>query len=171
LEAARLAAELFRAEGNPRWTVMGRVAAGLLDEMGRELEATMEYEGQLALTPDDAGTLGDFAAFLAVRGKKLEQALGYARRAMELKPGGAANLDTAGLALYKLGRVEEATDALVRAWRREPALTGVRTHLAQALAKGKDRSQNVGALIDALRTEPTKANTLEIEKLLADVGR
>jgi tetratricopeptide (TPR) repeat protein len=170
LEAARLATELFRAEGNSRWLVMGRVSAGLLEELGRELEASMEYEGQLALSPDDAGTLSDFANFLAVRGKQVDKAYAYAKRALELKPGNAATLDTMGLALIKLGRVEEATETLVRAWRREPALTGVRAHLAQALGKGKVHTEGLGELIDALRTEPNRANTLEIEKLLVAVG-
>jgi len=170
LAAARQATDRFRAEGNARWKVMGRVTADILENLGRDLEASSEYELQVNRAPDDAPTLNDFALFLAVRGKQMDKALGYSRHSLELNPGDPLMLDTLGFILLKMGRADEAADTLVRAWRGRPNITTVRAHLAQALSKTANRS-SLQDLLDALQTEPTAANTSEINRLLAAAGR
>jgi hypothetical protein len=46
----------------------------------------------------------------------------------------------------------------------------VRTHLAQSLAKRKDKSERMQELLDVLRTEPDEENTKKIQQLLLAIG-
>jgi len=170
LASARHAEESFRAIHSVQWVVMGDLVASLLEDSGRTLEALSEYEFILQEGPENPLILNNYAYYLAVHNKELERAAMLVRRSLVLQPGDGNALDTLGFILLKLGKVEESIDAMVKAWHRHPDIMVVRTHLAQSLAKRKDKSERMQDLLDVLRTEPDRENTAKIDELLKAIG-
>ncbi|MBQ9638403.1 MAG: tetratricopeptide repeat protein [Bacteroidales bacterium] len=66
------------------------------------------YDKLLALRPNDAGTLNNYAYFLAEADLELDKAETMARRAVELQPSEATVLDTYAWVLFKRGKTDEA---------------------------------------------------------------
>ncbi|MBE6174901.1 MAG: tetratricopeptide repeat protein [Rikenellaceae bacterium] len=66
------------------------------------------YEKALHYFGDNSMALNNYAYFLSVEGKRLEQALAMITRALALSKGNSTYLDTMAWVLYKLGRYEEA---------------------------------------------------------------
>ncbi len=91
-------------------------ADGASDEQRADVEATLgllytrlddtsaadrAYERALALDPDHAMALNNYAYSLAERGRQLDRALEMARRAVELDPENASYLDTLGWVYFQ----------------------------------------------------------------------
>jgi tetratricopeptide (TPR) repeat protein len=170
VKAAKASEEGFHSLRQLDWISMGDFVAQTLEDMGRTLEALNEYEYLNHESPDNPLILNNFAYHLAVHNKELDRALSMVRRSLALDPGNGHSLDTEGFILIKLNRTEEAIKAMVGSWRRVPDEMVVRTHLAQALAKRKDRSKTMQDLLDVLRTEPDQENTDKIDQLLNAMG-
>jgi len=72
---------------------------------------------------------------LADRGVRLQEALGYIKRAVELEPQNGAYLDSLGWAYFKLGDYNSAEDNLRHASERMGTDPTVQDHLAELYAK------------------------------------
>ena len=72
----------------------------------------------LSNDPDNADALNALGYTLADKNRRLDEAQGYIRRALELKPEEPAILDSMGWVLYRLGRPDEALGYLRKAWER-----------------------------------------------------
>jgi tetratricopeptide (TPR) repeat protein len=171
IDLARKAADQARVAGDPLWTAAGRLAANWLADNSNYVESEIEFQTMLSGAPNDASVLNDYAYHLVVRGKDLEKALRYSQKSLELEPGEPAMLDTLGYIYYRLGRYEEAIDALADSWRQIPDETIIRAHLGQALAKRTQKSKDLEELLAALRTEPTPENNQKIGSLLIAIGK
>ncbi|MCB0765484.1 MAG: tetratricopeptide repeat protein, partial [Flavobacteriales bacterium] len=66
------------------------------------------YEKSLAIEPDNAGTLNNYAYYLSVRNEQLEKAARMSLRSLELSPGQATYMDTYGWILFRQGKYAEA---------------------------------------------------------------
>ena len=170
LLAARDAEEGFRATRSIQWINMGDLVASLLEDMNRTLEALSEYEFIIQEAPDNPWILNNYSYYLAVHGKELARAEAMAKRSLVLDPNNGHTLDTLGFIQLKLGKVEDSINAMVHSWRLNPDEMVVRTHLAQSLAKRKDKSERMQELLDVLRTEPDEENTKKIQQLLLAIG-
>ena len=84
----------------------------------------------LADDPKNAMTLNYLGYMLADRDTRLEEALGYIRRAVALDPQNGAYLDSLGWAYYKLGNYDLAEENLRRASERINNDPTVHQHLA-----------------------------------------
>jgi tetratricopeptide (TPR) repeat protein len=74
----------------------------------RPRAAFRTYEKALALLPNDAGLLNNYAYFLSEEGRELERALEMAERAITISRNNSTYLDTYAWILYKLERYTEA---------------------------------------------------------------
>ena len=74
----------------------------------RPRAAFRTYEKALALLPNDAGLLNNYAYFLSEEGRELERALEMAERAITISRNNSTYLDTYAWILYKLERYSEA---------------------------------------------------------------
>ena len=74
----------------------------------RPRAAFRSYEKALALLPNDAGLLNNYAYFLSEEGRELERALEMAERAITISRNNSTYLDTYAWILYKLERYTEA---------------------------------------------------------------
>ena len=79
------------------------------DKVVHEMEQTLE------LDPEHADALNYLGYSYADRGINGEQALSLTQRAVALKPHNGYYVDSLAWALYKLGRIEEALEAIQRA--------------------------------------------------------
>lgn len=73
------------------------------------------YETALALYPDNASVLNNYAYYLSLEQRELERALEMSSRALELEEGNATFIDTYAWILYELGRYEEARNSMRQA--------------------------------------------------------
>jgi tetratricopeptide (TPR) repeat protein len=69
----------------------------------------------LASDPEYASALNYLGYMLADQNMKLEEALGYIKRAVDLDPSNGAYLDSLGWAYFRLGKYELAEDNLLKA--------------------------------------------------------
>ena len=89
----------------------------------------------LADDPKSAMTLNYLGYMLADRDTRLEEALGYIRRAVALDPQNGAYLDSLGWAYYKLGKYDLAEENLRRASERINTDPTVHQHLGELYQK------------------------------------
>ena len=73
------------------------------------------YRKALALNGDNALALNNYAYYLSLMDKKLDEALKMAERAVELQPNNASYIDTKAWVLHRLGRNEEAKQVMRQA--------------------------------------------------------
>ena len=78
-------------------------------------EAEEQFKKVLASDPDHASALNYLGYMLADQNMKLEEALGYIKRAVDLDPANGAYLDSLGWAYFRLGKFELAEDNLLKA--------------------------------------------------------
>jgi len=83
-----------------------------LAELGRYKEMEEQAKWLLEKNPQNAPILNLWAYVLAEQGKRLEEAVGYAARALAVSPGDAAYIDTLAWIFYKQGKLKEADDIL-----------------------------------------------------------
>jgi tetratricopeptide (TPR) repeat protein len=107
---------------------------GAMFERMKDIEsAEREFRKVLANSPDNAGALNYLSYMFADRNMKLPEALELIRKALELEPFNGAYLDTLGWLYYRMGRMEEAEDYLLRALARVPRDPTMLDHLGEVL--------------------------------------
>lgn len=106
--------------------------AFVLERLDRVPEAIAVMRGVLARRPDDPTALNSLGYTLVDRTGKAAEGQALIARALELRPDSYAIMDSAGWALFRLKRDEEALAWLERAWdrSRDPE---VAAHLGEVL--------------------------------------
>ena len=89
----------------------------------------------LAGDPQNAMTLNYLGYMLADRGVKLDEALGFIKKAVDLDPANSAYLDSLGWAYYRLGKYDQAEDSLTKASQHMGADPTVQQHLGDLYQK------------------------------------
>jgi tetratricopeptide (TPR) repeat protein len=89
----------------------------------------------LAGDPQNAMTLNYLGYMLADRGVKLDEALGFIKKAVDLDPANSAYLDSLGWAYYRLGKYDQAEDSLTKASQHMGADPTVQEHLGDLYQK------------------------------------
>jgi len=80
----------------------------LYHAIGQEKRAFKVYDQVLKIKPDHLSVLNNYAYYLSVKGKRLDDALLMSRITVDRDPGNPTYLDTYGWILYKLNRYNEA---------------------------------------------------------------
>ena len=162
-EAVKLLREILAVkpdDRDARWQL-----ATILEKMNSIGEAESEFRRLIADKPDDAPALNYLGYSLADRGLKLNDALGFIRRALAVEPSNPAYRDSLGWTLFKLGRSTDAASELESVARALPDDDSVWDHLGEARkALGRDEgawrawrlaqsfgSAKAGAKADALQ--------------------
>ena len=91
------------------------VAGSIYERQKKYDKAEEAFHKVLADDPKNAMALNYLGYMLADRGTRLDEALGYIRRAVALDPQNGAYLDSLGWAYYKMGNYELAEENLRRA--------------------------------------------------------
>ncbi len=98
-------------------------------------EAEEQFKKVLAADPQHASTLNYLGYMLADQNMKLEEALGYIKKAVELDPANGAYLDSLGWAYFRLGKYEQAEENLVKASQKINTDPTVHDHLGDLYQK------------------------------------
>ena len=101
-------------DDNERSVLMGNIG-DLYHEMGDDRNAFRYYKRALALDGDNALVLNNYAYFLSLLDKNLEEALKMSERAISLVPNNASYVDTHAWVLHRLGRHVEAKKVMRQA--------------------------------------------------------
>ena len=101
----------------------------------RYSDAEDQFKKVLASDPEYASALNYLGYMLADQNMKLEEALGYIKRAVDLDPTNGAYLDSLGWAYFRLGKYDLAEDNLVKASQRINTDPTVHDHLGDLYQK------------------------------------
>jgi tetratricopeptide (TPR) repeat protein len=85
---------------------------------------------------------------------RLQEALGWVRRALELDPNNAAYLDSYGWGWYRLGEAKKALEPLARAAELVPGEVLILKHLGQVQEAAGERDAAMDTYRRALKIEP-----------------
>ena len=97
------------------------------------------YDKALALLPDDANTLNNYAYYLSLRGENLEKAERMSKRSNELAPTQPSYQDTYAWVLFRLGRFDQARIWMEKAIAASPVPDGtLLEHYGDILFELKD---------------------------------
>lgn len=106
---------LDSAEDNEQRSALVGNIGDLYHEIDDDKRAFRYYRRALALDADNALVLNNYAYFLALLNKDLDEALIMAERAVSLRPNNASYIDTYAWVLHRLGRNEEAKQVMRQA--------------------------------------------------------
>jgi Tfp pilus assembly protein PilF len=136
---------------------------------GDYARATALFRKVIESEPDNAKALNNLAYLLAEHGKRPDEALKYAQRAVELNPDRPDYSDTLGWILYEKGLYPEAIQYLERAASsRDNAVW--KYHLAMAYAKAGNAARSRSALEAALKMDPNPPEAKLAQQVVADLS-
>jgi tetratricopeptide (TPR) repeat protein len=101
----------------------------------RYAEAEEQFKKVLASDPEHASALNYLGYMLADQNLKLEEALGFIKRAVDLDPANGAYLDSIGWAYFRLGKYELAEENLLKASQKINTDPTVHDHLGDLYQK------------------------------------
>ena len=101
----------------------------------RYAEAEEQFKKVVASDPEHASALNYLGYMLADQNTKLEEALGYIKRAVDLDPTNGAYLDSLGWAYFRLGKYELAEENLLKASQKINTDPTVHDHLGDLYQK------------------------------------
>src|ERR1019366_1253044 len=135
--------------------------------------AEKSFHKVLADDPKNAMALNYLGYMMADRGVRLEEALGYIRRAIALDPQNGAYLDSLGWAYFKMGNYELAEENLRRASERinnDPTIQEHLGYLYQKTGRLKLAAAHwERSLEEWKKTVPAEVDTDEVAKIQKDL--
>jgi tetratricopeptide (TPR) repeat protein len=137
------------------------------DGAGRREDAKRVYEEAIKLDPTNVVMLNNYAYLLADTGGNLDQALGYAQRAMQSKPDIDEISDTLGWIYMKKQLTDNAIEMFQKVVNKQPKNPMYRYHLAMALDQKGDRTEAKKHVQIALQNNPPTQEIENMKRLLA----
>lgn len=107
------------------------VAGSVYEREKKYDQAEERFKHVLSAKPTDAAVLNYLGYMLADRGLRLEEALGYIKKAVEQEPQNGAYLDSLGWAYFKLSNYDQAEENLVKASQKMSNDGTIQDHLAE----------------------------------------
>jgi tetratricopeptide (TPR) repeat protein len=101
----------------------------------RYADAEVQFKKVIASDPQHAMALNYLGYMLADQNMKLDEALGYIKRAVDIDPTNGAYLDSIGWAYFRLGKYEMAEENLVKASQKINTDPTVHDHLGDVYQK------------------------------------
>jgi len=142
----------------------------LLDQTGQIDQARRTYEDALQIDPDNPQALNNLAFIKAEEGIDLDQALGFAQRALRGVPGDPNISDTLGFIYLRKKLTSQALQVLRDVVARVPANPTYRLHLAMALFDSGEKQLAKRELERALKQKPSATEQAKIRELVSRIG-
>ena len=139
----------------------------LYQDGGRSSDAERVLRQIVSVDPTNANALNTLGYQLAVRGEKLDEAIGFVRRALDKDPGRGEYLDSLGWAHFRKGELNEAEKYLLQAADKLPNNAEVLDHLGDLHARRGRWQEAIASWTRALDVEPP-ADKAAVEKKIAD---
>lgn len=129
-------------------------------------EAERLFEKAISLDPDNHEAYNYLAYMWAEQGVKLEKALEYVNRALELLPDNGAYLDTLGWIYYKQGRFDDALNKLLEAFDYMPGDPVIADHVGDTYKK----SGNMEKAVEFWKISLEHKNEDDVRQKLIEAG-
>ncbi len=142
----------------------------LLEKQGRQDEAILSMEKVLKLYPDHPEALNYIGYTWADRNMKLDTALKYIKKALELKPDNGFIRDSLGWIYYRLGRLEEARIELEKALELEPDDPNIYDHLGDVYSSLHNSDKARKAYQQALKRLTDSDKKTAVEKKIHELN-
>jgi len=133
----------------------------LRENAGDALAAESDLRRILGQQPDNADALNALGYMLAVHSTRYEEALGYIRKALQLKPDDPAIIDSMGWVEYRLGNYTQALGYLRKAYA-QLADPEVAAHLTEVLWVTGDKQAARRIWSSALKQHPGDTALLKV---------
>ncbi len=144
--------------------------ADALSQAGRIPEARAQYLAILKAHPDDPLALNGMAFFIAEKGGNLDEALGFAQRALQKVPGQPSFSDTIACIYLKKGLRDSALQVFGNLVKKYPNYPAFRYHLGMALLDKGDKKSAREELETALAAHPSRQDAARIKDLLGKIS-
>jgi tetratricopeptide (TPR) repeat protein len=134
-------------------------------------QAERAFRELIRRDPDHAGALNYLGYMLADRGERLDEAVAFVQRALDLDRNNPAYLDSLGWAFFKQGRLDEARGPLERAAAALPTVSVIQDHLGDLYLQLKRYSEAVRAFEQALAGDREDLNVTATSRKLDEARR
>lgn len=135
----------------------------MAEEIDRIDLLEIDLKAILAEDPENASALNALGYTLADRNRRVNEALGYIKRALEIRPDDPAVIDSMGWVQYRLGNYVEAESYLRKAY----SLLGdseIAGHLVELLWSRGDYDEARKIVSDELKRDPEDEYLLELQQ-------
>lgn len=139
-------------------------AGAIYERSKRYAEAERKFREVLAKDPLHAQALNYLGYMLAERGERLDEAIGYIKRALEAEPNNGSYLDSLGWAYYRQKKFDQAEPFLRRAAEQRLRASAVQDHFGDVLFKLGRYDEAVGAWQRALAGDGEQIDRAVIDK-------
>ena len=133
----------------------------LYDKLGKRAESIERMKSVLVINPKDAQALNFIGYTYAEMGINLEEALGYVKKAVELRPNDGFILDSLGWVYFKLKRYDEAARVLEDAVALVSDDSTIAEHLGDVYMARKDYKKALNLYRKALEIDPGRKELTE----------
>ena len=130
--------------------------------------AEAAFRQVLALEPENAGALNYLGYMLAERGERLDESVGYLKKAVEKEPDNGSFLDSLGWAYFKAGKFDLAEENLRRAADQLKINSVIQEHYGQLLFKVGRFEDAIAAWNRALDGDGSSIDRADIDKKIRD---
>ncbi len=127
-------------------------------------DAEAAFKQALMRDPEHAPSLNYLGYMLAERGERLDESVGYIRKALELEPDNGSYLDSLGWAYFKDGQVDLAEQNLKRAAAQLSANSVVQDHYGDVLYKLGRVQEAIDAWTRALSGDSESIDRATVDK-------
>ena len=124
--------------------------AAVFEKQKKYSDAEAVFRQLIAREPNHAGALNYLGYMLAERGERLDESVGYIKRALAIEPDNGSYLDSLGWAYFKSGKLDLAEENLKRAADQLVTNSVVQDHYGDVLARMGRYDQAIAAWNRAL---------------------
>jgi tetratricopeptide (TPR) repeat protein len=132
------------------------------------VDAETAFRQVLAREPENAGALNYLGYMLAERGERLDESVGYLKKALEKEPDNGSFLDSLGWAYFKAGKFDLAEENLRRAAEQLKVNSVIQEHYGQLLFKVGRFEEAIAAWNRALDGDGASIDRADIDKKIRD---
>jgi predicted Zn-dependent protease len=136
----------------------------VFDKAKKFADAESAFRSVLARDPENATALNYLGYMLAERGERLDESVGYLKKALELEPDNGSFLDSLGWAYYKSDKYDLAETTLKRAADQLRTNSVIQDHYGDVLAKLGRYDEAIAAYTRALAGDGDSIDKSEIDK-------
>jgi tetratricopeptide (TPR) repeat protein len=138
--------------------------ASVLEKQKKYAESEAVFRQLIAKDPDHAPALNYLGYMLAERGERLDESVGYIKRALQIDPENGSFLDSLGWAYFKSGKLDLAEEQLKRASAQLLTNSVVQDHYGDVLAKLGRYDQAIAAWTRALAGDGDSIDRSGVDK-------
>jgi tetratricopeptide (TPR) repeat protein len=136
----------------------------VFDKQKKFAEAEVAFKQVLSRDPDNAAALNYLGYMLAERGERLDESVGYLKKALQIEPENGSFLDSLGWAYYKSSKFDLAEDSLRKAADQLKGNSVIQDHYGDVLFKLGKYNDAIAAWTRALAGDNDSIDRGEVDK-------